>query len=60
MMQAQFKVRCPFQINDRVVLVNNQTAVITDILTIHSLKTGNTEFQYELDNSGRYVKFAAE
>ena len=58
MIQAKFNVRCPYQLNDKVILENEQTAVITDIMTVYSLKSGKAEFQYELNNSGQYVRFA--
>lgn len=38
--------------------VDFTVATITDILAINSLKTGETVFQYELDNSGEYCYIA--
>ncbi len=57
MQAAAFKVVCPYEIGDEIITENSGIQVITDIVTIHSLKTGRAEFQYELNNSGQYVKF---
>lgn len=51
MQQAAFMAICPFELGDSI-LKNGTCKTITDILTVHSLKTGRVAFLYELDNSG--------
>lgn len=72
---AAFNVVCPYEIGDKVSLINTDCMksgkleqgkmfafsgtvqhTITDIATIHYVKTGNVKFAYELDNSGKYVE----
>lgn len=58
---AAFSARCPFEIGDRILNGNTgRTHIITDICCIHFLKSGSVEFQYELDNSGRYIAIGGE
>jgi hypothetical protein len=38
-------------------MANGIDCVITDILCTHSIKTGNVEFLFELNESGHYMKF---
>jgi hypothetical protein len=42
---------CPFELGD-TILKDGIRKTVTDILTVHSLKTGQVVFLYELDNSG--------
>lgn len=51
MQKAAFMVVCPFELGDSI-LKEGTSKTITDILTVHSLKTGQVVFLYELDNSG--------
>jgi hypothetical protein len=43
------------QINIMGVNLNLETHEITNIASIHLIKTGRVFFKYELDNSGTYV-----
>lgn len=52
MRKAAFMAVCPFELGDSI-LKNGTRKTITDILVVHSLKTGQVIFLYELDNSGR-------
>lgn len=59
---AAFNAVCPFEIGDKVIFNSGDINVkdihtITDIMTVHKLKSGTVEFLYELDNDRRYVKF---
>ena len=51
---------CPFEIGDKVKVGGEtgkiRTAVITDIICIHSAKTRTSDFLLELDNSGKFTK----
>lgn len=51
MQKAAFMAVCPFELGDSI-LKEGTSKTITDILTVHSLKTGRVVFLYELDNSG--------
>lgn len=51
MQKAAFMAVCPFELGD-TILKDNTRKTVTDILTVHSLKTGQVVFLYELDNSG--------
>lgn len=59
MKKAGFAAVSPFEIGDRIQCGGKQT-VITDILTIHSFKTGRVSFQYEFDNSGKYQQISGQ
>lgn len=52
MQKVGFIAVCPFELGDRIQRGDTK-AVITDIIAVQSLKTGQTQFLYELDNSGR-------
>lgn len=52
MQKAAFAAVCPFELGD-TILKGGAGKMITDILTVHSLKTGQVAFLYEFDNSGR-------
>jgi hypothetical protein len=56
MIVSNFIARCPYEVGDRVILKHDKDHIttITDILCVHSLKTEETSFVYELDNSGEY------
>lgn len=61
MQQAAFLVHCPYEIGDRVAVAyigdkavlnypaGVEEAIITDIITAHSLKNGTVTFLYELN-----------
>jgi len=55
MQKAAFMAVCPFELGDSI-LKEGTSKTITDILTVHSLKTGRVVFLYELDNSGHQEK----
>lgn len=57
---AAFRACCPFEIGDTVKDRTGQHKTITDIIVIHRVKTGSTEFVFELDNSGKLVKIKFE
>lgn len=52
MQKAAFVARCPFEIGDRIQC-GEKLAVITDILAVHSMKTGQVKFLFEFNNSGK-------
>ena len=52
MQKAAFMAVCPFELGD-TILRGGTRKTVTDILTVHSLKTGQVIFLYELDNSGQ-------
>lgn len=64
---AAFSAKCPYEIGDRVNVVQQAgknengklfsvgVATITDIACIHYLKSGEVRFTYELDGSGKYA-----
>ena len=45
-----FVARTPLEIGDVVVTVANEVRTVTDILAVHSARTGAVTFQYVLDN----------
>lgn len=61
MQKAAFSVYCPYEIGDRVAVAyigdkavlnypaGVEDAIITDIITAHSLKNGTVTFLYELN-----------
>ena len=51
MQKAAFMAVCPFELGD-TILKDGIRKTVTDILTVHSLKTGQVVFLYELGNSG--------
>ena len=57
MKYAEFNAVCPFEIGDEVMVQGKGAAIITDILCIHSIKTGLVEFRYEFNESGKYFIF---
>nr|DAR75934.1 MAG TPA: Mechanosensitive ion channel [Caudoviricetes sp.]DAX71050.1 MAG TPA: Mechanosensitive ion channel [Caudoviricetes sp.] len=59
MKKAGFVAVSPFEIGDRIQCGEKQ-AVITDILAIHSIKTGRVSFQYEFDNSGKHQQISGQ
>jgi hypothetical protein len=56
MIISNFTAYCPYEVGDQVILKHDKDhiATITDILCVHSLKTEETGFTYEFDNSGEY------
>lgn len=68
MQMAAFSAKCPYEIGDRVVVIEvakenengimytQREGVITDIACTHYLKTGKVIFSYELDGSGKYER----
>ena len=54
MKKAYFRAVCPFEIGD-ILRTPNGAAEITDIAAIHYVKSGDVDFQYELNHSGRYI-----
>ncbi len=56
----KFNSYCPFEIGDKVEVGGEtgkiRTAAITDIICIHSAKTGMCDFLLELDNSRKFIK----
>lgn len=48
MQLAAFKAVCPFEIGDTVI-DRDGSRVITDILAVHSIKTGTVRFMFEFD-----------
>lgn len=51
MQKAGFIATCPFELGD-CIQQGDTWAVITDIIAVHSLKTGQVHFLFELNNSG--------
>ena len=68
MQMAAFSAKCPYEIGDRVVVIEvagtnengvmytQREGVITDIACTHYVKTGKIIFTYELNGSGRYER----
>ncbi len=68
MQMAAFSVKCPYEIGDRVVILEaaarnengamytQREGVITDIACTHYIKTGKVIFTYELNGSGKYER----
>ena len=54
MRKAYFRAVCPFEIGD-ILRTPNGVAEITDIAAIHYVKSGDVDFQYELNHSGKYI-----
>lgn len=50
------EIRSPTWDGSITVIEGVKEHTITDIVCKHYLKTGETTFEYELDNSGQYVK----
>lgn len=62
MKYAEFKAVCPYEIGDKIKVIQEEREevhTITDIVCMHYLKTGTVTFLYELDNSGKLVHIAA-
>lgn len=59
MQKAGFVAVCPFEIGD-VLVFGSRVEKITDILAIHSLKTGKVNFRYEFNGSGEYKEVAGQ
>lgn len=57
MQVAEIKARCPYKVGDKLVLVDHTLAEITDIMITYSFIRNKSEFRYELDHSGQYVRF---
>lgn len=58
MKYAEFKAVCPYEIGDKIKIIQEEreeTHTITDIVCMHYLKTGAVQFLFELDNSGKLV-----
>lgn len=56
MKHAVFNAYCPFEIGDKVIIgETGEKVTITDIIAIHSVKTGVVKFAYEFNNDGRMV-----
>lgn len=65
---AAFNAVCPYEIGDRVVILEaagknengvmyvQRDGVITDIACTHYIKSGEVIFAYELNGSGKYEK----
>lgn len=72
---ATFQAKCPYEIGDRMIVervheivrtqngweprISRKMATITDIATVHYVKTGKVVFKYEFNHSGEYVELAA-
>lgn len=69
MKQSYFIAQCPYEIGDMIIKKHSslggtelqieelsKAPVITDIATIHFVKTGVVSFCYELDNNGAYLE----
>ena len=62
MKYAEFKAVCPYEIGDKIKVIQEEREevhTITDIVCMHYLKTGAVQFLFELDNSGKLVHIAA-
>ena len=65
---AAFNAVCPYEIGDRVVILEvagknengvmytQREGVITDIACTHYIKSGKVIFTYELNGSGKYER----
>lgn len=65
---AAFNAICPYEIGDRVVIIEKaernengvmytqREGVVTDIACTHYIKTGEVIFSYELNGSGKYER----
>ena len=61
MKYAAFKAVCPYEIGDKIKVIQEEREevhTITDIVCMHYLKTGAVQFLFELDNSGKLVSIA--
>ena len=68
MQVAAFSAKCPFEIGDKVVILEaagenkerirytERSGVITDSACTHYIKTGEVVFTYELNGSGIYER----
>lgn len=55
---ASFNAKCPFEIGDIIVIsdgIRKIESTITDIACTHYVKSGNIQFFYEFNNSGKYA-----
>ena len=67
MQMAAFSAKCPYEIGDRVVVIEvagtnengvmytQREGVITDIACTHFQRENRVLFTYELDGSGEYI-----
>lgn len=55
-----FNARCPYELGDRFNGTDGQVHTITDIVTLHSVKTMSVRFVYELDGNGKLVGLVPE
>lgn len=65
---AAFNAVCPYEIGDRVVILEvagknengvmytQREGIITDIACTHYIKSGKVVFTYELNGSGKYER----
>lgn len=63
MKYAEFKAVCPYEIGDKIKVIQEEREevhTITDIVCMHYLKTGAVQFLFELDNSGKLVSIAPD
>lgn len=57
---AAFNARCPYELGDKIRDTEGKEHTITDIVSLHSMKTMTVRFVYELDNSGKAVALMPE
>lgn len=55
MKSRKFNAFCPAEIGDIFNDKQGNTHTITDIAAVHYVKSGNVDFAFELNNSGKYV-----
>jgi hypothetical protein len=53
---SAFTARCPYEIGDKIKDISGNVFEITDIASVHYLKSQLVEFLYEFDNTGKYKK----
>jgi len=52
-----FSACCPYEVGDTIIDEKNVRHIITEILCISFAKSKKIEFQFEIDNSGKFYNF---
>ena len=58
MQAVTFVASCPFEIGDKI-RAGKRAHIITDIVCMHHVKSGEIKFLYELDDSRKLVFLAS-
>ena len=59
MQAVTFVASCPFEIGDKI-RAGKRVHIITDIVCMHHVKSGEIKFLYELDDSRKLVFLAGQ